>query len=142
MKLLIACSTIDLRYRLGCTPSWWQLFKALHETGNDLIITPYLGDPVESLWWRTYPNPCSPESKLYNWFLNSKKRNKKLFQYNSQKNSCLNRFTDNYILKKWKNHILSILQREKDVDAVLFMNVPLNHIKVLQPQSRLNFLSR
>jgi len=129
LKLFIACSTIDLRYRLGCTPSWWQLFKALHETGNDVIITPYLGDPVESLWWRTYPNPCSPESILYNWFLDLKKRNKKLFQYNSQKKSCLNRFTDNYILKKWKNHILSILQIEKDVDAVLFMNVPLNHIK-------------
>lgn len=129
MKLLIACSTLDLRYRLGCTPSWWQLFKALHETGNEVIVTPYLGDPVDSLWWRTYPNPCSTESKLYNWYLNTKKCNGRLSQHNSKTDFALNRFAERHAHTRWKNHIFSILQGEKDVDAVLFINTPLNHIR-------------
>jgi len=37
MKILVICSTLDLKYKLGCTPSWWQLLKALHETGNEVI---------------------------------------------------------------------------------------------------------
>lgn len=129
MKILIACSALDLHYRLGCTPSWWQLFKALHETGNEVIVTPYLGDPVESLWWRTYPNPCSIESKLYNWYLDTKKRQGKLSQHNSQSNSFLNKVAERHVRAAWKNHIFSILRSEKDVDAVLFINIPLNHIK-------------
>ena len=47
--------------------------KALHETGNEVIAVPFLGDPVESLWWRCYPNPCTAESKLYNRYLDWKK---------------------------------------------------------------------
>ena len=78
MKLLIICSTLDLKYRLGCTPSWWQLSKALHETGNEVITIPYLGDPVESLWWRTYKNPCAYESKYYNYLLDRRKKTGKL----------------------------------------------------------------
>ena len=73
MKVLVVCSALDLQYKLGCTPSWWQLLKALHETGNEVIAVPFLGDPVESLWWRCYPNPCAAESKLYNSYLEWKK---------------------------------------------------------------------
>ena len=59
MKILVLASALDLKYGLGCTPSWWQLLKGFQETGNEVIAIPYLGDPVESLWWRTYRNPCS-----------------------------------------------------------------------------------
>ncbi|WP_054864774.1 hypothetical protein [Methanosarcina barkeri] len=54
--------------------SWWQLLKALHETGNEVIVVPYLGGAVESLWWRTYENSCKLESILYNNFLKSQKK--------------------------------------------------------------------
>ena len=64
MKLLAICSTTDLKYKLGCTPSWGQLLKAFHETENEVIAKPFLGDTVESLWWWCYPNPCAAESKL------------------------------------------------------------------------------
>jgi len=74
MKLLAFVSTIDLKYKLGCTPSWWQLLKALHETGNEVIVVPYLGGAVESLWWRTYENSCKFESILYNNFLKSQRK--------------------------------------------------------------------
>jgi len=87
MKILVGCSTLDLQYKLGCTPSWWQLFKALHESGDEVIVIPYLGDPVESLWWRTYPNPCSLESKMYNWYLERKQNRKTLSRHTAKTDS-------------------------------------------------------
>lgn len=139
MKILVACSTLDLKYKLGCTPSWWQLLKALHEIGNEVIATPYLGDPVESPWWRTYPNPCSSESKLYNRFLDHKKRCGKLADHNENPNNLLNRFAELHVKRKWQEHLFSILQKEKDVDAVFIMNIPLNHIKGIAEKIRQEF---
>jgi spore maturation protein CgeB len=129
MKILVCCSTLDLRYKLGCTPSWWQLFKALHESGDEVIVIPYLGDPVESLWWRTYANPCSVESKIYNWYLERKQTRKTLSQHTAKTDSLLNRYTEKYIRTRWEKHLVTVLNTEKNVDAVLFINIPLNHIK-------------
>src|ERR1041385_6303160 len=57
-KILAVASAVDLDFRYGCTPAWWQLWKGLYEAGCDVIVTPYRGRPVESPWWRTAPNPC------------------------------------------------------------------------------------
>ena len=62
-KILAVASAVDLDFRYGCTPAWWQLWKGLHEAGCDLIVTPYRGRPVESPWWRTAPNPCYREGE-------------------------------------------------------------------------------
>ncbi len=113
---------------MGCTPSWWQLLKAFHETGNEVIATPYLGDPIESLWWRTYPNPCSLESRLYNSYLERKKRKGRLAGRDDKKALWLGKATNGFIRDRWKRHIIKILEREKDIDAIFFMNVPINHI--------------
>jgi len=129
LKILILSSALDLKYRLGCTPSWWQLFKALHETGNEIVVVPYLGDSVETLWWRTYPNPCSWESKLYNTYLERKKKHSHLPKATKKSNSFSNKFAEKYVKRKWDKHLINILEKEKDVDAVLFVNIPLNHIK-------------
>lgn len=139
MKILIGCSTLDLQYKLGCTPSWWQLFKALHETGNEVIVIPYLGDPIESLWWRTYPNPCSWQSKFYNWYLDKKQKSGKLPKYNQQTDSFINRFAEKYVHAKWEKHLKSILEKEKDIDTVLFINIPLNHIKGIASKIKTEF---
>ena len=139
MKILVACSTLDMKYKLGCTPSWWQLLKALHENGNEVIAVPYLGDPVESPWWRTYPNPCSSESKIYNSILEHKKKCGTLASHNENQNSLLNRFAEIYVKRKWQEHIFSILQNEKDIDAVFIMNIPLNHIKGIADKIREEF---
>ncbi|MBW2664587.1 MAG: glycosyltransferase [Deltaproteobacteria bacterium] len=104
-----------------------------------MIAVPYLGDPVESLWWRTYPNPCSSESKLYNRFLDYKKRCGKLTSYNENPNTLLNRFAERHVKRKWQEHLFSILQKEKDVDAVFIMNIPLNHIKGIAEKIRQEF---
>lgn len=136
MKILIACSTLDLKYKLGCTPSWWQLFKAMHEIGHEVIAVPYLGDPVESLWWRTYPNPCATESKIYNTYLEWKKRRGKLPKHNEKTNTLLNRFAEIYVRGKWEKHLNHIIEKEKNIDAVLFVNIPINHIKEIPANIR------
>jgi glycosyltransferase involved in cell wall biosynthesis len=133
MKILVVCSTLDLQYKLGCTPSWWQLLKALHETGNEVIAIPFLGDPVESLWWRCYPNPCSGESRLFYWYLDWKKS--RGTHTSGQKNdlkckrSMVNKFSEGYIRTKWENALCSIFDKEQDIDLLFFMNVPLSFIK-------------
>src|SRR5215218_10262621 len=56
-KILAVVSAIELEFRYGCTPAWWQIWKGLYEAGIDLILTPSRGKPVESPWRRTYANP-------------------------------------------------------------------------------------
>jgi len=129
MKILVVCSALDLQYRLGCTPSWWQLLKALHENGNEVIAIPFLGDPVESLWWRCYPNPCAAESKLYNRFLEWNKRRGTHNISQKSKPSLLDRFSEDYIRSKWEKLLISVFDKERDIDALFFMNVPLNFIR-------------
>ena len=139
MKILVPCSTLDLSYRLGCTPSWWQLLKAFHEAGHEVIATPYLGNPVDSLWWRTYPNPCRIESILYNRYLDSKKRKGKLSGRKESSTSLLNRFAERYVQPRWESHIEAILDKEEDVGAILFLNVPINHIKGIASKIRAEY---
>src|SRR5262249_42856769 len=64
-KILAVASAVDLDFRYGCTPAWWQLWKGLYEAGVDLIVTPYRGRPVESPWWRVEANPCYREAELF-----------------------------------------------------------------------------
>ena len=64
-RILAVASAVDLDFRYGCTPAWWQLWKGLYEAGVDLVVTPYRGRPVESPWWRTAPNPTYREGESY-----------------------------------------------------------------------------
>ena len=64
-RILAVASAVDLDFRYGCTPAWWQLWKGMYEAGADLIVTPYRGRPVESPWWRTAPNPTYREGESY-----------------------------------------------------------------------------
>ena len=63
--ILAVASAVDLDFRYGCTPAWWQLWKGLYEAGVDLVVTPYRGRPVESPWWRVAPNPTYIEGESY-----------------------------------------------------------------------------
>ena len=64
-KILAVASAVDLDFRYGCTPAWWQLWKGMYEAGVDLVVTPYRGRPVESPWWRIAPNPTFREGESY-----------------------------------------------------------------------------
>ena len=129
MKILVVCSTLDLQYKLGCTPSWWQFLKALHETGHEVIALPFLGDPVESLWWRCYPNPCSAESRLMNRYLGWKKSAVLQKKSRNPGQSRAGSISERYIRGKWERHLVSVPGKERDTDILLFMNVPLNFIR-------------
>ena len=67
--ILAVASATDLDFRYGCTPAWWQLWKALAEAGVDLIVTPYRGRAIESPWWRTAPNPLYHEAEAFAAYL-------------------------------------------------------------------------
>ncbi|MGI6483971.1 MAG: glycosyltransferase family protein [Methanobacterium sp.] len=128
MKLLIITSTINLEYRLGCTPAWWQLYKALYEIGNEITVIPYLGLPVESLWWTTSENPCRRESLLYYSLLDNKN---KIISQSTKSNlfsNIANFFIKYQVKPKWKKYLTNFLNSQRGFDAIIFMNIPLNHI--------------
>jgi glycosyltransferase involved in cell wall biosynthesis len=127
MKILAVVSTIDLKNKLGCTPAWWQLLKALYEIGHEVIVVPYLGHAVESLWWRTYQNPCEKESLIYNAYLESKKKAGKSPSAKTFLTVAAYRLIQNYIRPKWQRFLCNIIDKEKDVSLLLFMSIPLNH---------------
>src|SRR6188768_3024942 len=64
-RILAVASAVDLDFRYGCTPAWWQLWKGMYDVGIDLIVTPYRGKAVESPWWRTAPNPLYAEAEVF-----------------------------------------------------------------------------
>lgn len=139
MKILAFVSTIDLKYRLGCTPAWWQLFKALYELGHEVVVVPYLGAPVESLWWRTYENPCEIESRLFNAFLNTQKK-----IVDPSKTVALTKPLSSMLIKadvrpKVRKHLRNILRSEGDIDALIFINIPLNHINGIPSEIKSEF---
>lgn len=139
MKILAIVSTIDLKNKLGCTPAWWQLLKALYEIGNEVIVIPYLGNPVESLWWKSYDNPCRKESIIYNSYLEDRKRSGKSPGQKTLLSPIATQIIKHHIKPKWERHLLHILQKEADVNLVLLMSIPLNHITGLPSKIRSEF---
>ncbi len=140
MKILAVCSSLDLRFPYSSTPAWWQLFKGLCEIGVEVVVTPYQGAAVESLWWKAYPNPCQREGAL---FTASREALRKL--HLSRKNDDRDKgemedsFADKsvrtlakaFIRPRWKKHLENIIRKENDIDAVIVFTVPLNHFRGL-----------
>jgi spore maturation protein CgeB len=139
MKILVIVSTIDLKNKLGCTPAWWQLLKALYETGHEVIVVPYLGNPIESLWWRTYSNPCRNESIIYNSFLESRKRAGKSPAEKTAISRMAGQIIKHYIRPRWEKHLIKIFEKEKDISLLLLMSVPINHFTGVPSKIRNRF---
>ena len=117
---------MDLSKPYGSTPALLQLFKGMYEEGNELLIIPYHGKPIEGLWWRALENPNYYKGVLLEKVLKivkhkHGKRNLPLIPMVAQKLATpkLARFVD------------KILTTEKDVDAVLMINIPLNQLRGL-----------
>jgi glycosyltransferase involved in cell wall biosynthesis len=139
MKILVIASTIDLKNKLGCTPAWWQLLKALYETGNEIIVIPYLGNPVETLWWRTYDNPCTRESNIYNAYLEARKGSGKSPSEKNLLTPIATQFIKHYIRPKWAKYLGKVIEKEPDTSLLLFMSVPINHITGIPSKIRTRF---
>jgi spore maturation protein CgeB len=118
---------------MGCTPFWWQLFKSLYEQEHELIVIPYLGKAVESLWWKTEENPCLKKSMLmYN--ISNRNKRRKLNNKNSSSSilfsdSWAKRFTKLFTIPKWKKKIKEVIKNAGPFDVCLIMNIPLNQFE-------------
>ena len=136
MKLLVAASAVDLDFRYGCTPAWWQLWKGLYEEGADLVVTPYRGRAVESPWWRTAPNPTFVEGESFARARDVVARLKG--------DSYLRRAEDNpedglgermtreaiwrWVTPRWRKHLDGLVRDERP-DALVVFTVPMAHLR-------------
>lgn len=136
MKVLAIVSSLDLRRPYSCTPSWWQLLKALSEIGVDVIATPYAGRAVETPWWRAYENPCIIEGEIAFHAREGIKWAVGQFSGHPQQLGTGESFADRltreiaqtWTRPRWERHIRKIVEREREIDAVLVLTVPLNQI--------------
>ena len=144
-KILAVASAIDLDFRYGCTPAWWQLWKGLYEVGVDLIVTPYRGRAVESPWWRTAPNPAYLEGESFARARGAFARLKgdRYLRREESDPGDTDKFIREvvwrWVTPRWQRHIERILEREGDVDAVIVFTVPMSHLRGIPTALRERF---
>jgi hypothetical protein len=146
-KVLAVVSAIELEFRYGCTPAWWQIWKGLYEAGVDLILTPYRGQPVESPWWRTYANPRYRSGELFAAARSAVARARGDTLLRRPEESPEDTIPDKavreviwrYVTPRWRRHLVGILERERDVDAVIVFTVPMSHLRGIPTALRERF---
>jgi glycosyltransferase involved in cell wall biosynthesis len=144
-KILAVASAVDLDFRYGCTPAWWQLWKGIYEAGCDLIVTPYRGRPVESPWWRTEPNPCYREAELFAAARSAAARLRgDLYLRRAERDPgdtdrLVREVVWRWVTPRWQRHLERILERERDVDAVVVFTVPMSHLRGIPARLRERF---
>ena len=146
-KILAVASAVDLDFRYGCTPAWWQLWKGMHEVGVDLVVTPYRGKAVESPWWRTAPNPLFREAESFARIRDLIARAKGDAYLRRAEESPEDTTADKvvreviwrYVTPRWHRHLGRILERERDVVAVIVFTVPMAHLRGIPTRLRERF---
>jgi spore maturation protein CgeB len=145
-KILAVASAIDLDFRYGCTPAWWQLWKGMYEAGVDLVVTPYRGRPVESPWWRVAPNPTYREGESYQAardVLARLKGDRYLRREESSPDESgferLSRETiRRWVTPRWRRHLEALVEREHP-DAIVVFTVPMAHFRGIPTALRERF---
>ncbi len=146
-KLLALVSSVDLNFRYGCTPAWWQLWKGIAEAGVDLIVTPYRGRAIESPWWRTVENPAYREGELFAAGRDAVARIKGDTHLRGGEESpdeslgarAVRGVIQGYRLPRWRRPRGGVLERERDVDAVVVFTVPMSHLRGIPEAVRSRF---
>jgi hypothetical protein len=135
MKLLVVVSSLDLTQPFSATPAWWQLLKALYEIGVDIVAAPYQGKPIESLWWRQAANPARWQGDVFKALRDAARRvvpasptPASASSEESLADRAVRRAAQTLIAPLWQRHLDRLLTQQPDVDAVLFLTVPLNHL--------------
>jgi hypothetical protein len=142
MKLLFVVSSLDLTQPFSATPAWWQLLKGLYEIGVDVIATPYQGPAIESLWWRAEPNPAQLQGNVFQFARNTLRKivgekspvqldetaDSSAAEADSLSDKVIRKTAQTLIAPVWARHLDRILTQQPDIDAVIVLTVPLNHI--------------
>jgi hypothetical protein len=144
-KILAVASAVDLDFRYGCTPAWWQLWKGLYDVGVDLIVTPYRGRAIESPWWRTAPNPAYVEGESFArardaWArLRGDRYLRRAESDPGDTDKLVREVVWRWVTPRWQRHLERILERERDVDAVVVFTVPMAHLRGIPSALRERF---
>ena len=143
MKLLVVAASLDLRRPFSATPAWWQLLKALHEEGADLIVSPFQGPPIETLWWRSAANPAKWQGDAW---LAARKLWRRIagapppIQLDEEGDALATAPRETWsdqllrtvaratVAPLWHGHLARTLDAQPDIDALLFLTVPLNQL--------------
>jgi glycosyltransferase involved in cell wall biosynthesis len=153
MKLLFVVSSLDLRQPFSATPAWWQLLKGLYEIGVEVVATPYQGPAIDSLWWRAEPNPAQWQGDAFKALRDTTRRltpNRTSQAPTSRAaetpplqtvergsegevrdpiaDRLIRRAVQSFITPLWARHVDRILTRQPDIDAVIVLTAPLNHL--------------
>jgi len=144
--MLAVASAVDLDFRYGCTPAWWQLWKGMYEAGADVLVTPYRGRPVESPWWRTAPNPTYREGETYQALRDGLARLKGdrylRREEVSPEDTAVDRLTREtirrFVTPRWKRHLERLVERERP-DAVIVFTIPMAHLQGIPSALRQRF---
>jgi glycosyltransferase involved in cell wall biosynthesis len=145
-RILCVASAVDLDFRYGCTPAWWQLWKGLYEEGVELVVTPYRGRPVESPWWRTAPNPAYLEGESFararDLLARAKGDHFLRRAEESPEDSLGDRVTRETIWRivtpRWRRHLERLVEAERP-DAVIVFTVPMAHFRGIPTALRERF---
>lgn len=129
MKLLIVAASLDLRTPLGVTPSTWQLLKALAELGVELVVAPYQGPAIESPWWSAADNPCQTEGDVVARLkgLLPDRPSTATSSRETVSDRVARELVERVTKPRWRKHLVRLVERHHDFDALLFLSVPPNH---------------
>ncbi len=141
MKILVVVSSLDLTQPFSATPAWWQLLKGLYEVGVEVIATPYQGPAIESLWWRAEKNPAQLQGDMFQSLRkiarivmppetvqmeDTQSTDTEINE--STSDITIRRIAQTIIAPLWRRHLERILLHEPDIDAIIFLTTPLNHL--------------
>lgn len=136
MKLFVIVSSLDLTQPFSATPAWWQLFKGLYEIGVEVIVAPYQGPAIEAPWWQAAANPARREGDTFKalrdrWRAVGGARptpEGAAAAPDSTTDRLVRRVAQTAIAPRWRAHVDRVMAAHPDIDAVLIITVPLNHI--------------